>query len=165
MFISTFNHPHSCLPYLKKYASIFFGQVSKEKNRFEKLMEYFINDDCNIDFMVGWWFHARHLNKIKGASDKLTHLSLCLQVACMQFINIVVHSVENMNFRVHLQYEFTHLGLDTYLQVSPLNPQAWDPYWTSSACKPPHSIQIINGLKLLMTLLPIWYYIWSKSPE
>ena len=39
------------------------------------------------------------------------------QVACMQFINIVVHSVENMNFRVFLQYEFTHLGLDQYLEV------------------------------------------------
>lgn len=39
----------------------------------------------------------------------------------MQFINIVVHSVENMNFRVHLQYEFTNLGLDKYLQVSLLN--------------------------------------------
>ncbi|XP_038134199.1 formin-like protein 1 [Cyprinodon tularosa] len=65
-----------------------FKEVSKEKNRFEKLMEYFINDDNNIDFMV----------------------------ACMQFINIVVHSVENMNFRVHLQYEFTHLGLDKYLE-------------------------------------------------
>lgn len=38
--------------------SCFFGiflplQVSKEKNRFEKLMEYFTNDDSNIDFMVG----------------------------------------------------------------------------------------------------------------
>ncbi|XP_029013886.1 formin-like protein 1 [Betta splendens] len=65
-----------------------FKEVSKEKNRFEKLMEYFVNDDSNIDFMV----------------------------ACMQFINIVVHSVENMNFRVHLQYEFTHLGLDKYLE-------------------------------------------------
>ncbi|XP_042360198.1 LOW QUALITY PROTEIN: formin-like protein 1 [Plectropomus leopardus] len=64
-----------------------FKEVSKEKNRFEKLMEYFISDDSNIDFMV----------------------------ACMQFINIVVHSVENMNFRVHLQFEFTHLGLDKYL--------------------------------------------------
>uniref|UniRef100_A0A8C6NK80 Formin like 1 n=1 Tax=Nothobranchius furzeri TaxID=105023 RepID=A0A8C6NK80_NOTFU len=42
--------------------------------------------------------------------------AVCLQVACMQFINIVVHSVENMNFRVHLQYEFTHLGLDKYLE-------------------------------------------------
>uniref|UniRef100_A0A3Q4MX81 Formin-like 1a n=1 Tax=Neolamprologus brichardi TaxID=32507 RepID=A0A3Q4MX81_NEOBR len=66
-----------------------FKEVSKEKNRFEKLMEYFVNDDNNIDFMV----------------------------ACMQFINIVVHSVENMNFRVHLQYEFTHLGLDKYLET------------------------------------------------
>uniref|UniRef100_A0A8D3C262 Formin-like 1a n=1 Tax=Scophthalmus maximus TaxID=52904 RepID=A0A8D3C262_SCOMX len=65
-----------------------FREVSKERRRFEKLMEYFINDDSNIDFMV----------------------------ACMQFINIVVHSVENMNFRVHLQYEFTHLGLDKYLE-------------------------------------------------
>lgn len=35
----------------------------------------------------------------------------------MQFINIVVHSVENMNFRVHLQHEFTHIGLDEYLEV------------------------------------------------
>ncbi|XP_061906020.1 formin-like protein 3 isoform X3 [Entelurus aequoreus] len=64
-----------------------FREVSRERWRFEKLMEYFVNDDSNIDFMV----------------------------ACMQFINIVVHSVENMNFRVHLQYEFTHLGLDKYL--------------------------------------------------
>uniref|UniRef100_A0A673B4K7 Formin-like protein 1 n=1 Tax=Sphaeramia orbicularis TaxID=375764 RepID=A0A673B4K7_9TELE len=67
-----------------------FREVSRERNRFEKLMEYFMNDDSNIDFMV----------------------------ACMQFINIVVHSVENMNFRVHLQYEFTHLKLDKYLEVS-----------------------------------------------
>ncbi|XP_016383069.1 LOW QUALITY PROTEIN: formin-like protein 1 [Sinocyclocheilus rhinocerous] len=65
-----------------------FKEVSGEKNRFEKLMDYFMNDDSNIDFMV----------------------------ACMQFINIVVHSVENMNFRVHLQYEFTQLGLDQYLE-------------------------------------------------
>ena len=35
----------------------------------------------------------------------------------MQFVNIVVHSVEDMNFRVHLQYEFTKLGLDDYLEV------------------------------------------------
>lgn len=36
----------------------------------------------------------------------------------MQFINIVVHSVEEMNFRSYLQYEFTALGLDEYLEVS-----------------------------------------------
>ena len=36
----------------------------------------------------------------------------------MQFINIVVHSVEDMNFQVHLQYEFTKLGLEEFLQVS-----------------------------------------------
>lgn len=43
--------------------------------------------------------------------------TLPIKVACMQFINIVVHSVENMNFRVFLQYEFTQLGLDEYLEV------------------------------------------------
>ncbi|XP_049634965.1 formin-like protein 1 [Suncus etruscus] len=65
-----------------------FKEVCGEQHRFEKLMDYFRNEDSNIDFMV----------------------------ACMQFINIVVHSVENMNFRVFLQYEFTHLGLDHYLE-------------------------------------------------
>uniref|UniRef100_A0A674BPW2 Formin like 1 n=1 Tax=Salmo trutta TaxID=8032 RepID=A0A674BPW2_SALTR len=67
-----------------------FKEVCGERSRFEKLMEYFSNEDSNIDFMV----------------------------ACMQFINIVVHSVENMNFRVHLQYEFSHHGLDDYLQFT-----------------------------------------------
>ncbi|CAB1337987.1 unnamed protein product [Coregonus sp. 'balchen'] len=67
-----------------------FKEVCGEKSRFEKLMEYFCNEESNIDFMV----------------------------ASMQFINIMVHSVENMNFRVHLQYEFTHHGLDDYLEVS-----------------------------------------------
>ena len=36
----------------------------------------------------------------------------------MQFVNIVVHSVEDMNFRVHLQHEFTLLGLDQFLEVN-----------------------------------------------
>ena len=35
----------------------------------------------------------------------------------MNFINVVVHCPEDMNLRVHLQYEFTLLGLDDYLQV------------------------------------------------
>ena len=34
----------------------------------------------------------------------------------MQFVNIVVHSVDDMNFRVHLQYEFTQLGIDEFLE-------------------------------------------------
>ncbi|XP_016319663.1 formin-like protein 2 [Sinocyclocheilus anshuiensis] len=46
---------------------------------------------------------------------KFSMVYIVLQVACMQFINIVVHSVEDMNFRVHLQYDFTKLGLDEYL--------------------------------------------------
>lgn len=67
----------------------YFMEVCDESSRFEKLMEYFRSEDHNIDFMV----------------------------ACMQFINIVVHSVKNMNFRVYLQYEFSLLGLDEYLEV------------------------------------------------
>uniref|UniRef100_A0A671YWN1 Formin-like 2b n=1 Tax=Sparus aurata TaxID=8175 RepID=A0A671YWN1_SPAAU len=63
-------------------------QVCSESMRFEKLMEHFKNEDDNIDFLV----------------------------ACMQFINIVVHSVEDMNFRVHLQYDFTKLNLDEHLE-------------------------------------------------
>ncbi|XP_059622727.1 formin-like protein isoform X1 [Phlebotomus argentipes] len=66
-----------------------FKEICHETKRFQTLMEYFINYELfNIDFMV----------------------------ACMQFVNIVVHSVEDMNYRVHLQYEFTALGLDGYLE-------------------------------------------------
>ncbi|XP_055857037.1 formin-like protein isoform X2 [Episyrphus balteatus] len=66
-----------------------FKEVCQEKRRFQTLMEFFMNFEAfNIDFMV----------------------------ACMQFMNIVVHSVEDMNYRVHLQYEFTALGLDKYLE-------------------------------------------------
>lgn len=36
----------------------------------------------------------------------------------MQFINIVVHSVEEMNYRIFLQHEFKLMGLDDYLEVS-----------------------------------------------
>uniref|UniRef100_A0A3Q0TD78 Formin-like 2b n=1 Tax=Amphilophus citrinellus TaxID=61819 RepID=A0A3Q0TD78_AMPCI len=65
-----------------------FKTVCSETMRFEKLMEHFKNEDDNIDFLV----------------------------ACMQFINIVVHSVEDMNFRVHLQYDFTKLNLEEHLE-------------------------------------------------
>ncbi|XP_076391159.1 formin-like protein isoform X6 [Megachile rotundata] len=66
-----------------------FKEVCSERRRFTTLMEYFTEyDSFHIEFMV----------------------------ACMQFVNIVVHSVEDMNFRVHLQYEFTKLGLDKYLE-------------------------------------------------
>ncbi|XP_051156888.1 formin-like protein isoform X1 [Leptopilina boulardi] len=65
-----------------------FKEVCSERRRFTTLMAYFTQyDSFHIEFMV----------------------------ACMQFINIVVHSVDDMNFRVHLQYEFTKLGLDEYL--------------------------------------------------
>lgn len=65
-----------------------FKEVCAEKRRFTTLMEYFTQyETFHLEFMV----------------------------ACTQFVNIVVHSVEDMNFRVHLQYEFTKLGLDDYL--------------------------------------------------
>uniref|UniRef100_A0A8C5D996 Formin-like protein 2 n=1 Tax=Gouania willdenowi TaxID=441366 RepID=A0A8C5D996_GOUWI len=47
--------------------------------------------------------------------QNIHHICL-MKVACMQFINIVVHSVEDMNFRVHLQYDFTKLNLDEHLE-------------------------------------------------
>ncbi|KAL1497828.1 hypothetical protein ABEB36_008720 [Hypothenemus hampei] len=66
-----------------------FKEVCHETHRFQTLMDYFLNYEVfDIKFMV----------------------------ACMQFVNIIVHSVEDMNFRVHLQYEFTALGLDNYLE-------------------------------------------------
>ena len=34
----------------------------------------------------------------------------------MQFINIIVHSVQDMNYRVYLQEEFKLLGLDECLK-------------------------------------------------
>ncbi|CAG9819201.1 unnamed protein product [Phaedon cochleariae] len=66
-----------------------FKEVCHERYRFETLMGQFLNYEVfHIEFMV----------------------------ACMQFVNIIVHSVEDMNFRVHLQYEFTARGLDNYLE-------------------------------------------------
>ncbi|CAH1963643.1 unnamed protein product [Acanthoscelides obtectus] len=66
-----------------------FKEVCHEVHRFQTLMDYFLHYEVfHIEFMV----------------------------ACMQFVNIIVHSVEDMNFRVHLQYEFTALGLDEYLE-------------------------------------------------
>ena len=76
-----------------------FKEELNESLRFQTLMYYFMNyDTFNIDFMV----------------------------ACMQFINIVVHSVEDMNFRVHLQYEFTQLGLDEYFENKLRNTESED---------------------------------------
>ncbi|CAF3806487.1 unnamed protein product, partial [Rotaria magnacalcarata] len=61
----------------------------QEKHRFEILMKSFTqSSEFNVDYMV----------------------------ACMQFINIVVHSVQEMNYRVYLQEEFKLLGLDDCLQ-------------------------------------------------
>uniref|UniRef100_A0A0K0DVC6 FH2 domain-containing protein n=1 Tax=Strongyloides stercoralis TaxID=6248 RepID=A0A0K0DVC6_STRER len=67
----------------------------KEVTRFQYLMAYFRNPkQFHVDFMS----------------------------SCMQFINILVHSVEDMNYRAYLQYEFTMLGLDDYLEQLKDNP-------------------------------------------
>ena len=66
-----------------------FKQANGEQYRFEKLVEYFMADGATPDF----------------------------QVACMNFINVIVHSAEDLNFRVHLQHEFTLLGLDDFIMV------------------------------------------------
>lgn len=76
-----------------------FKEIMGEPRRFQTLMNYFTKPEVfNIDFMV----------------------------ACMQFINIIVHSVEDMNFRVHLQFEFTQLGLDDYLENKLRNTESED---------------------------------------
>ena len=67
-----------------------FKKEFDEQHRFEHLVQFFMD----------------HRN-----------VSIEFQLACMNFINVVVHSAEDVNFRVHLQYEFTVLGLDEYLQV------------------------------------------------
>ena len=66
-----------------------FKKENGEQRRFEKLLDVFMDKDASAEF----------------------------QVACMNFINVIVHSAENLNFRVHLQHEFTLLGLDDYLEV------------------------------------------------
>ncbi|XP_067928445.1 formin-like protein isoform X2 [Watersipora subatra] len=66
-----------------------FKAATGESRRFETLLHYYQYEDFHIEFMV----------------------------ACTQFMNIIVHSVENVNYRVHLQYELTSLGLDDFLET------------------------------------------------
>ena len=70
-----------------------FKKENQESRRFEKLMDVFMDRDASAEF----------------------------QVACMNFINVIVHSAESLNYRVHLQHEFTLLGLDDFIDVSVLN--------------------------------------------
>lgn len=79
-------------------------------------MEFFCREDRNLDFMVNGGKCGDALMDQTPVTEPPLSLSVH-QVACMQFINIMVHSVENMNFRVHLQYQFTCHGLDEYLEV------------------------------------------------
>uniref|UniRef100_A0A915KV00 Formin-like protein n=1 Tax=Romanomermis culicivorax TaxID=13658 RepID=A0A915KV00_ROMCU len=63
----------------------------RESNRFQTLFTFFRDpEEFHVDFMV----------------------------ACMQFINIVVHSVEDKNYRIFLQHEFKLLGLDDYVEAN-----------------------------------------------
>ena len=67
-----------------------FKRENAESHRFEKLMLYFMDESASAEF----------------------------QGACMNFINVIVHSADDMNYRVHLQHEFTLLGLDEYIEVT-----------------------------------------------
>ncbi|ODN05923.1 hypothetical protein Ocin01_00732 [Orchesella cincta] len=72
-----------------------FKEVCCEKRRFETLVDDFMNyESFHVDFLA----------------------------ACIQFINIVVHSVDDMNQRVYLQYEFSQLGIDQYLERLKITP-------------------------------------------
>ncbi len=73
------------------------------------------------------------------------------QVACMQFINIVVHSVEDMNFRVHLQFDFTKLCLDDYLDVS------WDTVWQEKWTDRPNAAGLLNIQPSPEQRLSLWH--------
>ena len=66
-----------------------FKMENNERHRFECLVQYFMD----------------HRN-----------VSTDFQIACMNFINVVVHSTEDLNLRVHLQHEFSLLGLEDYMQ-------------------------------------------------
>ena len=66
-----------------------FKKENGEQHRFEKLIHHFMDPSASAEF----------------------------QVVCMNFINVFVHSADDMNFRVHLQHEFTLLGLDDYIEV------------------------------------------------
>lgn len=66
-----------------------FKKENGEQHRFEKLVQFFMDSDASAEF----------------------------QGACMNFINVIVHSADDMNFRIHLQHEFTLLGLDEYIEV------------------------------------------------
>lgn len=67
-----------------------FKKENGEQHRFEKLVQFFMSPNASAEF----------------------------QGTCMNFINVIVHSAEDMNFRIHLQHEFSLMGLDEYIEVS-----------------------------------------------
>lgn len=68
-----------------------FQREYNERSRFSTLFWFFKNpSEFNVEFMS----------------------------SLMQLINMLVHSVDDCNYRVSLQNEFTILGLDDYLDVS-----------------------------------------------
>lgn len=66
-----------------------FKKENGEAHRFEKLLQFFMDPNASPEF----------------------------QGTCMNFINVIVHSAEDTNFRIHLQHEFTILGLDEFIEV------------------------------------------------
>lgn len=108
-----------------------FKKVNGEQHRFQKLVQFFMASTASPDF----------------------------RVACMNFINVIVHSAEDMNLRVHLQYEFTLLGLDDFLEVK------WGslPSLLGGGEAYPLFLEVGNLWKTTITPLPFSLYPFSPS--
>lgn len=51
-----------------------------------------------------------------------------LQLACLQFINAIVNTPDDIDFKIHLRNEFMRGGLDDVLNVS-LEGRGWERGW------------------------------------
>ncbi len=87
-------------------------------DRFKKVWEVDRDGLCMIELDGLFQEHAeeRRFQTLFGYFRDYDEFHVDFMVACMQFVNIVVHSVEDMNYRIFLQYEYNRLGLDDYLE-------------------------------------------------
>ncbi|KAL5962764.1 Formin-like protein 2 [Taenia solium] len=92
-----------------------FRRTIGENACFETVMNDFrVHEDLPLD--------QYNLEYSVSSNSYIKSLLETIAVACIQFINIVVHSPENINLRVYLQYAFTLLGLDDFLRALQARP-------------------------------------------
>ncbi|MPC19600.1 Formin-like protein [Portunus trituberculatus] len=98
-------------------------EISLRTNHIEWVREFLSEENRGLDVLVDYLtFRLMMLRQVQNNHKNVILLTNIFlfgikdKVACMQFVNIVVHSVDDMNFRVHLQYEFTQLGIDEFLE-------------------------------------------------